>query len=139
MRIYLADTESIILQMLKGFLEDLGHNVLLANSGDQLVHLLMNKRPMPHVVIANVRLDGWNSESLFKRAHAACPDVPFILTTQHGVTLSPKAAVSTGIFAYLRKPILFQELELLLQRVTETRRWERTANVNRTSRTTYTT
>ena len=139
MRIYLADTESIILQTLKGFLEELGHDVLLAISGDQLIHLLETQRPRPHVVIANVLLDGWNSESLFKRAHAACPDVPFILTTQHGVTLSPKAAVSTGIFAYLRKPILFQELELLLQRVTENRRWEQTANENRTSRTAYTT
>jgi CheY-like chemotaxis protein len=121
MRICLIDDECIVRSTLREFLEELGHQVTIAETGDEYVALHAATNPDPDVIITDLRMPGTNGTNLLRELHRLCPEVPILVMSGNPSDLSPGDAISTGVHAYLRKPVRFAELEVVLVRLNEAR------------------
>jgi CheY-like chemotaxis protein len=125
--IFLADNEPIILRVVSEFLRDLGHETTLAASGDELLTLLKNQPP-PSVIIIDLMMPGWSAPALLEKIHLLQPTVPIVVMSQQSQTIPTQDAIANGIHAYLRKPIILSELEILLLRIDKKKESENTEN-----------
>jgi len=115
MRVCIAGEESIITQTLRGFLSDLGHQVVAAGSPNELLGRLASQ-PVDLVII-DLHMPG-DIEPI-REVHQRYPDVAVMMMTAGHPPLSMEEALSCGVYAYLHKPISLIELELLLVRLAE--------------------
>jgi PAS domain S-box-containing protein len=107
-RILVIDDEASIAQLLEDALTGVGHTVEIAVSGREGVELatvsdfdlVMTDLGMPD-------MSGWEVASTIRRKR---PDVPIVLVTGWGTTLSTEEVERCGISAVVHKPFEIQEL-----------------------------
>jgi DNA-binding NtrC family response regulator len=112
MRICIVDREAIVRQTLADFLEELGHQVSLFASHNEMVEAAEDGY-RAQIVIMDEDLE---REQLFwpQKLHQKLPQVPVVLMAILGGVLSAKEALDSGVIAILRKPFRMSELELLI-------------------------
>ena len=115
LRVCIAGEESIVTQTLRGFLADLGHQVVAVSSPHELLDRLAS-HPVD-LVITDLQMPG-DIEPI-REVHQQHPDVAVVMMTAGHPPLSMEEALSCGVYAYLHKPISLIELELLLVRLAE--------------------
>jgi len=115
MRVCIVGEESIVTQTLRGFLSDLGHQVAVIGTTDELLDRLA-VQPVD-VVITDLHMPG--NVAPIREVHQRHPDVAIVMMTAGHPPLSMEEALSCGVYAYLHKPISLAELELLLVRLSE--------------------
>lgn len=108
--VLVVDDESNMLAVMRMVLEDAGHQVLAASSGEEAVPHLEN--PDLDVVLSDIRMPGMGGEVFLTRCRSERPDVPVIVVTAHGTIKSAVRAVSSGASDYLTKPFEPEELEI---------------------------
>ncbi|WP_077146337.1 PAS domain-containing protein [Sphingopyxis sp. KK2] len=80
-----VDDDAIILMNTAALLEDLGHEVLEAASGDEALELL-EARPDIDLLITDQAMPGMTGSELIAAVQAGRPDLPVILATGYGET-----------------------------------------------------
>ena len=70
----------------------------------------------PGVVVSDVRMPGLGGLSLLEHMRAARPNVPIVMITAHQDMATAVAAMKSGAYDYLVKPLDLDRLELLLDR-----------------------
>ena len=122
MRIYLVEEENIVRQLIRDSLTDLGHEVIVLDALDELSDTLgRNPRPVDLII---VDLPTPKREAIaqgMREVHRRHPEIPLVVRVS-GALLSADEAVQCGVHAYLHKPIRLAELELMLIRLSETRK-----------------
>lgn len=108
--VLVVDDESNMLAVMRMVLEDAGHEVLTASSGEEALPHLEN--PDLDVVLSDIRMPGMGGEVFLTRCRTERPDVPVIVVTAHGTIKSAVRAVSAGASDYLTKPFEPEELEI---------------------------
>jgi two-component system response regulator AtoC len=108
--VLVVDDESNMLAVMRMVLEDAGHDVLAAASGEEALPHLEN--PDLDVVLSDIRMPGMGGEAFLARCRSERPDVPVIVVTAHGTIKSAVRAVSSGASDYLTKPFEPEELEI---------------------------
>lgn len=106
-----VDDDPIILMNTAALLEDLGHRVFEAGSGQEALDELA-RRPEIDLLITDHAMPGMTGSELIDAARALRPDLSVILATG----FSGEEVVRTGGLTRLNKPYSFAELEAAIGR-----------------------
>ena len=106
--ILLVDDEKDFVEMLSMRLEDEGHRVRSAFSGQEALAELTGIEP--DVVVLDIKMPGMDGIQTLKKIKADHPIVEVILLTGHGAVDTAVEGLKAGAFDYLLKPADFKEL-----------------------------
>jgi nitrogen regulation protein NR(I) len=95
-------------ESLRYVLEDEGHTVIAARTGEEGLELAAKERC--DLVLTDLRLPGLSGLDLVKRVHTHKARLPIILMTAHGTTEVAIEATRHGAFDYLLKPFEMPEM-----------------------------
>jgi PAS domain S-box-containing protein len=98
--ILVVDDDPLVLMGTVGMLEDLGHAVVEATTGEAALAVLQSAEPVD-VLITDQAMPGMTGTELIKAARAECPGLPVILATGY----AEPAGIEAGI-PILKKPYL---------------------------------
>ncbi|MDH3514620.1 MAG: sigma-54 dependent transcriptional regulator [Gammaproteobacteria bacterium] len=108
--VLVVDDEQNMQTVMRMVLEGAGHEVLIADSGeDALAHM---QNPNLDVVLTDLRMPGMGGEAFAVRCHKERPEVPVIIVTAHGTIRSAVQSIHDGAADYLTKPFEPEQLEI---------------------------
>lgn len=108
--VLVVDDELNMQTVMRMVLENAGHEVLIADSGESaLVHA---QNPNLDVVLTDLRMPGMGGEEFVIRCRKERPDVPVIIVTAHGTIRSAVKSIHDGAADYLTKPFEPEQLEI---------------------------
>ena len=110
-KIFIADDEKNIRDLLGKFLEDAGHDVRLFENGDSLLTELDNS--VPDIVVLDVMMPGIDGFTACGRIRKAYPDITILLLTARDTDADFMTGFMAGCDDYLTKP--FSPLKLTLK------------------------
>ena len=110
-KIFIADDERNIRDLLGKFLEDAGHEVRLFENGDSLLTELDNS--VPDIVVLDVMMPGIDGFTACGRIRKAYPDITILLLTARDTDADFMTGFMAGCDDYLTKP--FSPLKLTLK------------------------
>ena len=122
MNVLLADDERTIAITLRDELTDAGHEVTVANDGNEAAQLLGKQRF--EVLITDIRMPGLDGIELLRRAKAQDPSIEVIVITGQATIETAVEAIRHGAFDYVRKPFMNDEIVRLVDNVARVRRLE---------------
>ena len=116
MRIYLIDDELIVIKTIHGFLKDLGHEVVSFNSISEFLRAQPRDNGSVDVIIVDLKMPKKDGVRIVSEIHKKYLYTDIIVMSS---ILPFQKAFSYSVFSYLKKPIHFDELELILARLSE--------------------
>ncbi len=119
-RIVVIDDEVNAAAALEKLLQEDGYEVSAAN--DARAGLSLLEKTDPDIVLTDLRMPGMDGLELLTKVKQIRPETMVILMTAYGTVKTAVRAMKLGAEDYLAKPIDFEELEVILQRVLEKRR-----------------
>ena len=100
-------------QTLKDSLEETGHHVETASSGQEAVDQIRNSNV--DVVLLDVKMPGMDGLQTFEEVHRIKPDVPVIMMTGYSIEDALRDALNRGAYACLQKPLDMENIVTVLQ------------------------
>ena len=119
LRVHVLDHDSVVVDTLHEVLDRLGHTPTSIRSPDRLLAELKASTNKVDLVLADLTTLGRDGTALMAEVHERYPNLSFVLMTDRGASLPPNEAMKCGVQAYIRKPVQFSELELLLTRLSQ--------------------
>ena len=119
-RVVVIDDEVNAAAALEKLLQEDGYEVSAAN--DARTGLSLLEKTDPDIVLTDLRMPGMDGLELLTKVKQIRPETMVILMTAYGTVKTAVRAMKLGAEDYLAKPIDFEELEVILQRVLEKRR-----------------
>jgi DNA-binding NtrC family response regulator len=116
-RILVVDDDDSLRWVTQTQLEDAGYEVATFAGGQAVLEEIERKRPA--AVITDLKMPGMTGIELLRHIRAAETDLPVIVITAFGSIQSAVEAVKAGASDYLTKPIDYEELCLVIERVLE--------------------
>ena len=117
--IFVVDDDKIIVDSLSEFLRLEGHDVAGGPSFADAMQALSRK---PYdMVITDVNMPGADGFELLRVLKQRDPDLAVIMITGYGTIESAVEAIKMGAYDYLTKPIIDEELRLVVERALEQR------------------
>ncbi len=96
-----------------------GHNVVLAEDGQQALDLLEEEEI--DLIIADLKMTRVSGEELLRSVVESYPTLPVIILTGHGTIETAVQAMRDGAYDFLTKPVNLDRLSLLVKRALSTR------------------
>ncbi|MBL8756220.1 MAG: sigma-54-dependent Fis family transcriptional regulator [Planctomycetes bacterium] len=118
--VLLADDEPLSREFLQEALESFGCDVVAVEDGQQAIEALAGRSF--DMVVTDLRMPHADGMAVLAAAKKAEPDRPVVLVTAHGTMHTAVAAMRQGADDILEKPVVLEELEVLLTRVRDRRR-----------------
>jgi DNA-binding NtrC family response regulator len=115
-----VDDQASARDILSRFLEEIGYRPLTAESVARARQILETEEV--DAVLVDLRMPGTDGIQGLKQFKQIEPQLPVVLLTAHATVESAVSAMKLGAFDYLRKPIEFDELEIVVGRALEHRR-----------------
>ena len=112
--LFVEDDEKIR-EIFTRFLTSKGYEVHTAKDGQEAVDLAATGEFA--LIIMDVKMPKLDGLSAFQAIHRERPKTPVILMTGYRATPELEALSQQGVLAYLHKPVLMKDLELLIQRL----------------------
>jgi DNA-binding NtrC family response regulator len=122
MRVLVADDEKSITLTLEEDLREAGHDVKVAQTGDDAWKLLERERF--DCVISDINMPGLKGDELLRRAKAADPGLSMILVTGYGSIDSAVQAMKDGATDYILKPFRNEQIVHALEKLGKMRSLE---------------
>ena len=119
-RVVVIDDEVNAAAALEKLLQEDGYEVSAAN--DARTGLSLLEKIDPEIVLTDLRMPGMDGLELLTKVKQLRPETMVILMTAYGTVKTAVRAMKLGAEDYVAKPIDFEELEVILQRVLEKRR-----------------
>ncbi len=119
-RVMIVDDETAQREMLAGFLQKKGFDVRTAGSGGEAVDLYGGF--MAPLVVTDMKMPGMDGLELLGRLRGLNPSVQVIVLTAYGTVESAVAAMRSGAYGYLTKPVNLEELLISLNKAAERNR-----------------
>ena len=108
--VLIVDDEQNMQAVVRMILEDTGHEVISADSGETALPHLQN--PNLDVILSDLKMPGMSGEEFVARCRKERPDVPVIVITAHGTIKSAVTSIHAGAADYLTKPFEPEALEI---------------------------
>ncbi len=124
-RILVVDDEPNARSALAELLRDEGYAVETAADGFKALPKL--EEFAPDLLLTDLRMPGLSGIELLRKARAQDPELAAVVMTAHGEVETAVAAMREGAADYLSKPIVFDQLKIVLERALERRRLRREA------------
>ena len=120
LNIMVVDDELIVRESLKGWLEKFGYGVDTAE--DALDALEKLERESYDFLLVDIKMPGMDGVELLKKVKEDQPDVIVVMITAHGSIESAIEAMKAGASDYLMKPFDPEGLELLIEKLVQTKK-----------------
>jgi DNA-binding NtrC family response regulator len=116
-RILVVDDDENLRWVLKTQLEEFGYMVSEADGGEQALTIIA-KEP-PALVLTDLKMPGLSGLELLAKIRSDYPEIPAVIITAFGTIQSAVEAMRNGAYNYLTKPIDYEELGIVVNRVLE--------------------
>ena len=127
--VLIVDDEATLARNLAAYLERSGFDVRVAGSGEEGLQQFAEFRP--DVVLLDHNLPGLSGLDVLERLRQGDNQVPVVLMTGFGGIEVAVQALKLGAADYLTKPVSLGELKLLVERLLQHNRLERTVGYYR--------
>ena len=127
--VLIVDDEATLARNLAAYLERNGFDVRVAGSGEEGLQQFAEFRP--DVVLLDHNLPGLSGLEVLERLRKGDTQVPVVLMTGFGGIEVAVQALKLGAADYLTKPVSLGELKLLVERLLQHNRLERTVGYYR--------
>lgn len=117
MKILVIDDEQPTLTMFELLLSTLGHEVLLANSGERGLEVFAEHRPP--LVLTDIKMPGMDGIEVLGRLKEEEPSVEVVVITGHGDMDVAIQALNLDATDFINKPLRLEVLQKALERVEE--------------------
>ena len=114
-KILLVDDEKDFAEMMSFRLEEKGHRVKLAFSGQEALDTLAENHT--DVVIMDIRMPGLDGIETLRRLRATDSDLPVIVLTGHGGFDEAVAGIKLDIVDFVHKPVDIERLGVRIRRL----------------------
>src|ERR1017187_10239241 len=111
-RILVVDDDESLLRINQLQLEEAGHEVLTASSGDAGLKAIEEKSPA--LVITDFKMPGLSGLEVLKKVRESHPQTSVLMITAFGTVQSAVEAMKDGAYDYITKPIDYEELVLVV-------------------------
>ncbi len=118
--ILVVDDQAPAREILGRYLEEVGYRPVTAESVERAEEIL--EEEIVDAVLVDLRMPGTDGLQGLRRFKKFDSQLPVVLLTAHATVESAVAAMKLGAFDYMRKPIEFDELEIVVGRALEHRR-----------------
>ncbi len=115
--ILVAEDEQVLRESVAELLTDEGYDVLQAANGKE-AHDQLLQRPVD-LILSDIRMPEMDGTQLLAHARQIAPQTPVIMMTAFGTVESAVAAMRSGAYDYLLKPVQFDDLLIKVQRALE--------------------
>lgn len=122
-RILIIDDEDDIRFSLRGILEDEGHEVIEAPTGEEGLRTLASDTP--DVVFLDIWMPGMDGLTVLEHIHAASPSLPVIMISGHGTIETAVSAIKKGAHDFIEKPLSLEKVVIAAERALEMRELRR--------------
>jgi DNA-binding NtrC family response regulator len=126
-RILVVDDEHYFCSMVKVYLDDAGYQATCVGGGAEALAEL--ERSRYDLILSDMVMPEMDGVGLLRQIRSRHAQLPFVLITAHGSVDSAVAAMKEGADDYLLKPLNWDELLLVVERLLENARFR--ANYNR--------
>ncbi len=113
-KILIVDDEESVVHSITGVLEDEGLKVVTAANGEEALRMFAEEAPL--VTLLDVWMPGMDGIEVLRRIKSISPEHPVIMLSGHATISTAMAAVKSGAYDFLEKPL---SLETLLSTVRE--------------------
>jgi DNA-binding response OmpR family regulator len=107
-KLLVVDDEAGVRRSLQGILEQEGHQVTTAASGEEALAAL--DQDTFDLLLVDLKMEGMDGLELMKRAKSKVPDTVIIMLTAYGTLDSAVGALRQGAHDYLLKPCRVEEI-----------------------------
>ena len=118
--VLLADDEPLSREFLQEALQSFGCEVHAVADGQQAIEAMAQRAY--DIVVTDLRMPHADGMAVLAAAKKADPERPVVLVTAHGTMHTAVVAMRHGADDILEKPVVLEELEVLLARVRDRRR-----------------
>ena len=122
-KVLIVDDEESILETLTGILEDEGHEVITASSGEKAL-MLFNESP-PDLVLMDVWMPGMDGIETLKSIKEKNREACVIMISGHSNIDTAVHAIKLGAYDFMEKPLSLEKVTLLVRRAIEKQRLEK--------------
>jgi len=121
LKILLAEDNKINQKLVIRFLEKLGHSVTAVEDGEEALKILETERF--DLILMDIQMPGMDGIKTTQHIRESAPgsawrNIPIIAMTAHAMKGDREIFLSAGMNDYISKPVDFQELSLVIERVT---------------------
>ncbi len=116
MNLLVVDDENAVRESCRDVAESLGFATYTAHSSDEVIHVL--DTASIDVVLLDLRIPGGNGIDLLREIKRRRPEAVVVIMTGYATVHSAVQAMQAGAYDYISKPFTFDELRLVLDRVT---------------------
>jgi two-component system nitrogen regulation response regulator NtrX len=120
--ILIVDDEESICQTLGGILNDEGHEVVAAVSGEEALRLV--EEDPPNLVLLDIWLPGMDGIEVLKVIKAGYPRTQVVMMSGHGSIETAVKATKLGAFDFIEKPLSLEKVILVVNHAMEMIRLE---------------
>jgi DNA-binding NtrC family response regulator len=120
LKVLVVDDEPIVREALRDWLQDAGHEVLVADNGSRALEMIRQQEP--RVAIVDLVMPGMDGIALLKQVKTVCPETEVIIITAYGTIPTAIAAVREGAYDYIEKPFCPEKAEILIAKLVERQR-----------------
>lgn len=111
--IIVVDDEADSLELFHAILSGMGHNVITASSGYELLQLL-EKQALPHVVFMDDRMPVLSGTETMRIVHERYPSVKIVAQSAQALVGDNARFLNIGFDAYLPKPFSIEDVSRIL-------------------------
>ncbi|HXI84640.1 MAG TPA: response regulator [Verrucomicrobiae bacterium] len=114
--ILLVDDDVAVLALLSNMLNRFGYVVAGASNSQAAIDYVTGTRNRFDAIVTDLAMPGINGMEFLALAKKTFPDVPVMIMTGHMEQRTIDEALHLGAFAYLTKPLDFQEFTSTIER-----------------------
>jgi two-component system response regulator AtoC len=111
------DDDISALEMMQFWLQSEGFEVFTAENGQKGLELVRDNNP--DVILTDLNMPGMDGIEIVKKAKEISPNTEIIMITGEGSTLKAIEATKAGAFYYVEKPVIFEDLMVLIGKAVE--------------------
>ncbi len=115
--ILFVDDEKDILSIVKQYLAGHGYRVTVSDNGAKALELLREK--VFDIIFTDLKMPDVGGLDLLRSVKETSPETEVIILTGYGTVDSAVEALKLGSYDYLQKPIEFERLKVLIDRIIE--------------------
>jgi len=116
-RILFVDDEELLVEVGVEMLKDLGYDAVGVTRSDEALGMFMEKPDRFDLVITDMTMPGMTGDQMAIKMMQHRPEIPIVICTGFSKRMSAIQAASTGIRAFLMKPVTVEELSRTIREV----------------------
>ncbi len=117
--ILIIDDEKAQREVLTGYLKKKGFQIHSAENGEEGIKLV--KDNSIDIIFSDFKMPGISGLEVLEQVRKLNPEISFVIITAYGTVENAVKTMRLGAYDYITKPVDLDELDLLIERIIETK------------------